>query len=110
MRRGIRRHSALRPASVLLITPSDGAGPQQVDFVACVHCGRHWPLGQALIDKAAGRVDFGHCARCGGIHCPGCAECVPAEQQLENLEAGRPVLFQPVRVSFAGLPAIGTRG
>ena len=38
---------------------------------------------------AKGREVLGYCARCNGVHCPSCAECVPAERQLENIEAGR---------------------
>jgi hypothetical protein len=108
---GLRAQSAMRPSSVIVITPHDGSRETQVDLVACVHCGRHWPLGKALTDHAAGRVQFGYCGRCHGITCPGerCAKCVPAEQQLENLEAGVDVLHQPLRVSFAGLPVIGQR-
>lgn len=99
---GIRKASAAKPSSVLVITPHDGGAATHVDLVACVHCGRHWPLGKALQDHAAGVVKFGFCARCNGICCPGdrCAACVPAEQQLENLEAGRPELHRPIVAGF----------
>ena len=53
----------------------------------CVHCGRHW-----VPAPGSGRLR-GYCAKCDGPVCgPDCLECVPHERQLENLEAGRPVL------------------
>ena len=72
--------------------------------VQCVHCGQHWrPM------PGSGRVR-GFCARCNGPVCgPSCAECIPAEQQLENIEAGRPVLttrplIVPVRFRSPSVP------
>lgn len=110
---GLRAQSALKPSSVIVITPHDGSRETQVDLVACVHCGRHWPLGKALTDHAAGRVQFGFCTRCGGITCAGerCAKCVPAEQQLENMEAGLPLCHRPIVAGFsaATAPLLQTR-
>ena len=72
------------------ITISDPGSDKPLSTEAtlqCVHCGRHFRL-----QPGSGRVR-GFCSRCNGPVCgPDCAECVPAEQQLENMEAGRPIL------------------
>lgn len=57
----------------------------------CVHCGGHW-----IASPGSGKIR-GFCMRCNGPICgPGCAECVPVEQMLENIEAGRPLGFRPI--------------
>ena len=49
----------------------------------CVHCGGHWQC-----RPGSGNVR-GYCWRCNGPVCgPACAECVPVEQRLEQMEAG----------------------
>lgn len=59
----------------------------------CVHCGQHWTP-----QPGSGKVR-GFCRNCMGPVCgPGCAECVPQEQLVENLEAGRPLDFKPTRI------------
>ena len=74
---GIRKHSALKPDSTLLAIPFDGGKQLEQDLVQCVHCGRHWLIGEAIGTnvKHAGDPDpttrFGHCARCNGVYCPG---------------------------------------
>lgn len=51
----------------------------------CCHCGRHF-----VPRPGSGQVR-GWCLRCNRPVCgPACAACVPLEQQLANLEAGRP--------------------
>jgi hypothetical protein len=60
----------------------------------CVHCGAHWQ-----IRPGSGKIR-GFCSRCNGPVCgPKCAECVPAELQLDNMEKGRALNFRPVMVT-----------
>lgn len=62
--------------------------------LCCCHCGGHW-----FPQPGSGRVR-GWCMNCNGPVCgPGCAECVPVEQLLENYEKGRPENFRPIVVS-----------
>jgi hypothetical protein len=81
--------SASRPASVAFVSGPDLARAAEIEFVSCCHCGRQHPVRQSIELLAKGREVLGYCARCNGVHCPSCAECVPAERQLENIEAGR---------------------
>lgn len=79
--------------SGLIIVADPGADPPlaEIPTLQCVHCGRHFP-----VRPGSGKIR-GVCLRCNGPICgPGCAACVPAEQQLENLEAGRPLDFRPI--------------
>lgn len=72
----------------------------RVETKKCVHCGRHFHA-----RPGSGKIR-GYCARCNGVFCsPTCTACVPEEQQLDNREAGRPLLFRPTRVSVPDLPA-----
>ena len=58
------------------------------DTVQCVHCGRHWIWDRAILEALKG--DLGFCQRCNGITCgKECQACVPQEQMLDNIEAGR---------------------
>ena len=72
--------------------------------VQCVHCGAHHVVKEAFERAILGTLGF--CSRCKGITCGRamCEVCVPAEQQLENMEAGRLDVstYRPVRVSFSG--------
>ena len=91
----MRPNTKLNPASHMLISSPDGSQVEQ-DCVQCSHCGKHYP-----ITPIKGR---GFCTRCGGPVCgPGCAECVPLEQWLENREAGVADDHKPVRVSLGGI-------
>lgn len=75
----------LRPDGLLITTPDDGSQETQTDTVQCVHCGRHWVYTRAVLEAIKGGLGF--CTRCNGITCgEACHECVPQEQQLENLE------------------------
>lgn len=66
---------------------------QEIKTIMCVHCGGHW-----IPTPGSGRVR-GWCQNCHGFVCgPGCAECVPVEQYLENMEKGRPDNWRPVSV------------
>jgi len=91
--------SVLRPAGVLITIPDDGSLETQQDTLQCVHCFRHWVLPRVAALAAAIRGEFGFCARCNGITCgKKCQECVHKEQWLENVEAGRPENYRPIRV------------
>ena len=59
----------------------------------CVHCGAHWQ-----VRPGSGKIR-GFCMRCNGPVCSEkCAECIPTEQQLQNMEKGRALDFRPVMV------------
>jgi len=62
----------------------------------CQHCGMHW-----IVMPGSGRRR-GWCMSCNGPTCgkAECDACVPTEQQLENIEAGRDLLFRPIRVGI----------
>lgn len=75
-----------------LIDPSADKPLAEIPTVQCVHCGCHFPEPRFEPDKRATRIGRGYCTRCGGFICgKSCAKCVPVEQYLENVEAGRPV-------------------
>lgn len=68
-----------------------------VKTLQCVHCGGHW-----VPQPGSGRIR-GYCTQCAGPVCgPGCAECVPMEQLLENMEQGRPENWRPISVYVPG--------
>ena len=89
------RHSVLKPAGHVFITDPSG-GVHSGDTVQCVHCAKHWQF------KPGSGKTRGFCARCNGITCgsTACDTCVPAEQRLDNAEAGRPRLWVPTRTGF----------
>lgn len=115
---GIRGQSCLRPDATLVIVDLDGTRERQVDFVACVHCQRIWPLATTLAVQLLAQAsyhrgvvperEFGFCQRCNGITCPGakCQKCVPIEQWCDNVERGRPADYQPTRVAFPIVPLL----
>ena len=88
-----------KPSGHLITTPLDGGPVTVLDTFKCVHCQRHW-----VHTKATAKMRR-HCPNCDGWTCGhgDCLQCVHWEQRLENLEAGRPELHKPVRVSFADL-------
>jgi hypothetical protein len=97
------RHTAPagQRSGVLISTPYAGGPAVEQDTVSCKHCGYTW-----LWQPGSGRRR-GWCSCCHGIVCgrPCCAKlgCVPQEQQLENLEAGRALDFRPIVVSTPGV-------
>lgn len=80
----------------------------------CVHCGGQFPAkphlssqvygpAEAKKMQAAGRTMRGYCQNCDGPICsPECAECVPVEQYLENMERGVDPAFKPAFSSLSG--------
>lgn len=68
----------------------------EVGTLQCCHCGKHW------VPRPGSGTVRGFCRNCMAPVCgPGCKECVPLEQMLDNLERGRPEDFRPVSVSLA---------
>jgi len=56
-------------------------GVQVADTLQCVHCQAHF-----VVVKGSGRTR-GHCYLCQGPTCsPQCANCYPAQKQLEDEE------------------------
>lgn len=76
---------------IIIADPGSDRPLLETKTLQCVHCGGHWiPL------PGSGRVR-GFCQRCMGPVCgPGCAECIPEEQMLENIEKGRPADYRPI--------------
>lgn len=94
---GIPRCTVLRPNGYMVST-SPEEGIVEADTLQCVHCGCHW-----TVEPGSGKRR-GYCSRCNGPVCGSkCKACIPAEQQLENMEQGRPLDFRPTIVgpSFA---------
>jgi hypothetical protein len=81
-----------------VITEYHDGRPARIDeTVQCVHCQRHRVYTPATLKK-----DWAWCMLCAGTVCnrPECADrCVPAEQELENLEQGRPEGYRRIIVS-----------
>ncbi len=88
-----------------LIDPGSDKPIAEIGFLGCVHCGGQFPaprFGMSPEDKAS-RIGRGFCMNCNGYICgKGCAECVPLEQYLSNLEQGRDPSFRPIIVPVSG--------
>lgn len=79
---------------VTLLDPGSDRPLLEVKTLQCVHCGGHW------IPRPGSGMVRGFCTRCNGPICgPGCAECVPEEQMLENIEKRRALNFRPIVAS-----------
>lgn len=90
------RHDA---GYIVINDPGSDIPILEVDTLQCVHCGGQW------FPRPGSGTIRGYCQNCAGPVCgPGCAECVPTDLYLENMEKGRLVTFKPVcvPVSFAG--------
>lgn len=86
----MRSGTILRPHGYMMVSDPEG-GIIEADTLQCVHCGCHWQV------KPGSKRRAGYCSGCNGPICgPKCQVCVPAEQQLENIEQGRPVDFRPI--------------
>lgn len=81
-----------REAGTIIISDPGSDKPiLEVATIQCVHCGRHW-----VPSPGSGRTR-GFCMNCSGYICgPDCQNCVPTEQMLENIEAGRPLDYRPI--------------
>jgi hypothetical protein len=67
----------------------------EVMTVQCVHCGAHI--------RTDAMQCAGFCQSCNGFHCgDSCERCVPTEQMLRNIEAGRPADFRPIQSRACG--------
>ena len=69
---------------LLVMDPGSDKPILEAATLQCVHCGGHW------VPRPGSRRVRGFCTNCHGPICgPGCQQCVPAEQLLENLERGQ---------------------
>jgi len=76
-------------------------GREIADFVHCCHCQRAWPVRAAIDSHLRGEKSLGWCGKCARPCCPACeARCVPVEQMLTNIEAGRDELAERPAFSF----------
>ena len=88
-----------RPKGSTVEYDADGTVVQEMYLYWCCHCQRNW---EAPLLSFGGKLAGGFCGKCVGFYCrnPACAECIPWEQRLENVEAGRPLLTpRPVCVA-----------
>ena len=87
----LRTHSRARPNGVIIEFLPDGK-QIHTDTVRCVHCQRHekWVVGS--------HKKHGWCPACQGMTCgtKKCDVCVHWEQELDNIEAGRPRHYKPI--------------
>jgi len=76
-----------------LITTAENGQVTHLPTKMCAHCGKSW------IPVQGSGIRRGVCLRCYGYTCgdPGCDACVPMEQMIENMEAGRPLDYRPIR-------------
>lgn len=83
---------------ITICDPGKDRPLEMIPTAQCCHCGGMWE-----IRPGSGRIR-GWCTKCQGPVCgPGCAECVPHERQLDNMEAGLPANTPgPVMVQSAG--------
>lgn len=87
--------SLLKPHGTSTETFEDGLIVVK-NLYTCCHCQFTW---EAETGSLGGALAGGFCGKCCGYICrnPACVECVPWEQRLENIEAGRP-LFAPRKI------------
>lgn len=83
----------------LISTPYGDDKVVQSDTAKCCHCGRVWQW-----VPGSGRKR-GFCMRCGAMTCGNhaCDTCIPEEQQLANLESGKPADHRPIIVGLSPL-------
>lgn len=77
------------------------------DTLSCCHCRAHWEV------RVGSGKTRGWCMACNAYTCgrPLCDICVPYERQLDNVDAGRPVLTpMPPSVSVPSLEGISLGG
>ena len=92
--KGFRKFSISEPSGTYHISGCDGP-EHTLDTAQCVHCGKHW-----LWVPGSGK-QRGFCAQCGGVTCGAskCDVCTPMERQIENIEAGRDLIYRPIMSS-----------
>lgn len=79
---------------IVVADPGADKALLEAGTVQCVHCGGHF------VRRPGSGTVRGFCMNCNGFVCgPGCEACVPTEQLLENIEAGRPLAFRPILAS-----------
>ena len=92
--------SGLRRTENGIVTLTDPGADRpilEVATVRCCHCGGHW------VPKSGSGIERGWCQNCAGPVCSkACAKCVPWEQMLSNIEAGRPADYRPIIVPAGG--------
>lgn len=95
--------SILKPHGFSQETYEDGAVILK-NLYTCCHCQRTW---EAPTGSLGGKMAGGFCGKCVGYICrnPDCLECIPVEQRLENIEAGRPLLTG--RSTMVNVPDLG---
>lgn len=65
----------------------------EIPTTQCVHCGGHFPL-----LPGSGRIR-GWCMNCNGMVCgPGCADCIPLDLMLGNMEKGKDIKHKSIIV------------
>lgn len=78
--------------TITICDPGSDKPILEASTLQCCHCGRHW------VPRPGSGNTRGFCFKCNRPVCgPKCAECVPIEQLLENIEAGRPDEYTPTR-------------
>jgi hypothetical protein len=85
--------SLLAPHGYSRLETEDGA-VVMMNLYTCCHCQATW---EAEVGSLGGKLAGGYCGKCDGFFCknPDCRRlCVPWEQRLENIEAGRPLLAE----------------
>ena len=84
-----------------LIDPGADRPLLEIPTVMCVHCGGAFPrpdLGPGAGARQS-RIGRGFCQNCNGYVCGrACAECVPVEVYLSNIEAGASGDHKPICV------------
>lgn len=91
------RLSLIKPAGHCFETTLDGV-LCEADTWQCNHCGGH-----ERVVRGSGRLR-GFCTNCGKYVHPHCSvevtgKCVPQEQMVDNMDAGRPLDFRQIIVS-----------
>ena len=86
-------HSVKKPSGTVVEVDLATGREYQADTLKCGHCQHTW------IHRHGSGIVRGFCTSCMRPVCgPTCAgKCVCWEQQIENIEAGRPEDYKPIR-------------
>lgn len=94
-----------KPPPVSVLSPHghfEYTGPygeiQEGDTLSCCHCTRHWE-----VRLGSGRLR-GWCSKCQAHTCgsPLCDVCIPRDQRLDNILAGKPELAPRPAMALVG--------